>query len=313
MSSGPSGGARAALAASIDLEAAGRMLRLLVAPGLPADPLERRDPEAIAATASVLGAWLDLWFAPEVRGFDGVPEGPALLVGSHNGGLAAPDMFCLMVAGWRYFGPAAPAYGLAHDQVLTAPGLGWALARLGAVPASPSNAVTLLERGARVLVYPGGDVDVFRPYSERHRIKLAGRRGFARVALRAGAPIVPVVSVGAHETIRVLSDGRGLARAIGLKRWTRVEVLPVFACLPWGLWVGPAETHLPVPSQIRIRLLPPVPVARDPEAADDEERVAALATEVERRMQAGLDELAAEPGYGVRARLRALLEAARGP
>jgi len=268
--------------------------------------LDDRDPDFIRRHLRGFERLIDAWFAPEVDGLERVPDGRALIVGTHNGGNMAPDMLCLMAAFWRRFGPERPAYGLAHDQVFRVPMLGRLLSRLGAVPAGQERARALLERDATVLVYPGGDVDAFKPFRERHTVKFGGRTGFVRTALATGAPIVPVVSVGAHETVRVLGDGRGLARALGLKRWTRIEVLPVMLCLPWGVFLGPLEGHLPMPSKIRLRVLPPMKLAHPPSAAGDDALVRALAEQVRSTMQAALDELAREP-HGVRARLDELL------
>lgn len=274
----------------------------------PADPLTRRDPEAIAAFLELFGPVIDAWFAPEVIGAENAPEGPSLIVGTHNGGIMTPDMWILMLAGWRQFGPETPSYGLAHDQVMHMPIVGRALGLLGGVPARPDYASTLLERGAQVLVYPGGDVDTFRPWSERHTVKFGGRTGFVRLALRQHVPIVPVVSVGAHETFRVLTDGHRLAHALHLKELLRIEVLPVFLCLPWGLWIGPYELHVPLPSKIRMRALPPIRFDLPPSAAADDATVHALAEQVRSAMQAALDDLARVHDYGVRARLGELAQ-----
>lgn len=279
----------------------------------PSDPLACRDPEAIAAALEILGPLIDAWFAPEVEGLDGVPGGPALFVGTHNGGVMTPDMFALMVAGWRRFGCEVPSYGLAHDQVMKFPGVGRLIGLLGGVPARQGLAGKLLERGARVLVYPGGDVDTFKPWSERHLVKFAGRTGFIRLALRQRVPIVPVVSVGAHETFRVLTDGHALAERLHMKELFRVEVMPIFLCLPWGVAVGPFEGHMPMPSKMRIRVLPPIDLGHPSEAADNDALVHDLADLVRCRMQNALDAMAATPGYGVRARLAELLHLPPAP
>ncbi|MFD6107216.1 1-acyl-sn-glycerol-3-phosphate acyltransferase, partial [Nocardia salmonicida] len=70
-------------------------------------------------------------------------------------------------------------------------GLGPLLAKLGAEPATGENALAALARGEHVLVFPGGDVDAFKSWGERNRIIFDGRTGFARLAIRAGVPIVP--------------------------------------------------------------------------------------------------------------------------
>ena len=69
-------------------------------------------------------------------------------------------------------------------------------------------------RGARVLVFPGGDLDALKPWSRRNEVVFGERAGFIRVALRARAPIVPVVSAGGHEGFRVLPGGAAIARAL---------------------------------------------------------------------------------------------------
>jgi 1-acyl-sn-glycerol-3-phosphate acyltransferase len=177
------------------------------------------------------------------------------------------------------------------------------MSRLGAVPARRGLAQAALARGAKVLVYPGGDLDTFKPYRDRHRVTFGDRKGFVRTAIAAGVPIVPVVSVGAHETLRVLTDGRRLAHALGLHRLLRVEVVPVMLCLPWGLWVGAWETHIPLPSRLRIRVLPPLRFEVPREAANDDAVVTRARDVVAATMQRALDALVAEGGFGVRMRL----------
>jgi 1-acyl-sn-glycerol-3-phosphate acyltransferase len=265
----------------------------------PADPLGRRDPDFIRREMGWIGELLDLWFAPETTGLEHVPDGPALVVGMHNGGNLAPDMFATMVAFWRRFGPDRAAYGLAHDVVFKMPLAGRWIQRLGAVPAHRENAAELLHRGATVLVYPGGDLDAFKPWRERHLVKFGERSGFIRTALEARVPIVPVVSVGAHETFAILSDGRGAAKLLGLKRWTRLEVLPIILCLPWGVWIGSVESHIPVPSKVRIRVLPPIHLDGAP---DDEAYVRGAREEVRLTMQAAVDEMVREGNFGPLAR-----------
>ncbi|HRG98734.1 MAG TPA: hypothetical protein PLR99_20925, partial [Polyangiaceae bacterium] len=71
-------------------------------------------------------------------------------------------------------------------------------------------------------------------------------------ALEARVPIVPVAHAGAHETLRVLTDGHRFARAVGLQRFARAEIFPVHLSLPWGLAIGPWP-HIPLPTTLRYR------------------------------------------------------------
>lgn len=265
-----------------------------------ADLGTRRDVGTIRAYLPALDFLFRRYHHATVEGLAHVPHGPALAVGNHNGGLMSPDMFALMVAWWRHFGVESPAYGLMHDMPFRLPIVGELMPRLGAVHARPGNAMELLRRGAKVLVYPGGDIDAFRPWSRRHEIVFGERKGFVRVALRAGVPIVPVVSAGAHEAFRILTDGRGVVRRFGLKRLARVEVFPVTLCLPWGVSFG-AGFYWPMPVRIRIRVLPPIAWPHlGPEAAEDDAVVWRCREQVRAVMQAALDDLSREGGHGLR-------------
>lgn len=264
----------------------------------------RRDPEFIRANQDKLAFYFERYHHVTVEGFENVPDGPTLAVGNHNGGIMSPDMFGLMFAWWRHFGADDPAYGLAHDLGFRLPVLGEMLARAGGVPARQDNARALLDRGARVLVYPGGDLDAYRPWAHRHRIVWGERKGFIRVALRSGVPIVPIVSAGAHEAFRVLSDGRRLVAALGLKRISRIEVFPIALCLPWGITAGPAF-FLPMPVRVKIRVLPPLRWPElGPDAADDDAIVRRCRSEVHGVMQSALDELSRDRSLGARLRPR---------
>lgn len=263
-----------------------------------ADPGSRRDPAFIRAHLDKLGFFFDHYHRASVEGLEHVPEGRALVVGNHNGGTMSPDMFALMLAWWRRFGVEAPAFGLAHDLPFRLPIVGDLLPKIGAVHACPANAMALLRRDAKVLVYPGGDIDAYRPWSRRNFIEFGERVGFVKIALRTGAPIVPVVSAGAHDALRILTDGRALVRRLGLKRITRVEVFPIALCLPWGIAFGPGF-YLPIPVRIRIRMLPPIAwPSLGPDDADNPAVVRRCRDEVRERMQTALDALVREGGHG---------------
>src|SRR6185436_14926736 len=101
-------------------------------------------------------------------GLDRIPaDGPVLLVGNHSGGNVTPDTSVFTLAFCSYFGVERPFYQLAHNLVLSMPGLSF-LRKYGTVAASPKNAKKALGAGAAVLVYPGGDYEVHRPIWERH-------------------------------------------------------------------------------------------------------------------------------------------------
>jgi 1-acyl-sn-glycerol-3-phosphate acyltransferase len=263
----------------------------------------RRDPDFIARYHGLMAAVFERYHDVRIDGWQHVPEAAALCVANHNGGIMSPDMVALMLAWWRRFGPQAPTYGLAHDVPFLIPVVGDVLWKVGAVPAHPEHALELLARDAKVLVYPGGDLDAFRPHARRHEVVFGERSGFVRIALRAGSPIVPIVGVGAHEGFRVLSDGTSLVRLLGLERLTRIEVLPLLLAAPWGLVVGPMP-YIPLPLKMRLRILPAMSWPElGPSAADDDAVVWRCREEVRGAMQRGLDALVREGDFGPRIHL----------
>jgi 1-acyl-sn-glycerol-3-phosphate acyltransferase len=258
---------------------------------IPVADLDERDPDYIRE--NLPWAWLlaSLWFRGEVRGLGNIPEeGPVLLVGNHSGGNLTPDTTVLSLAFSGYFGVERPFYQLAHNLVLSMPGLSF-LRKYGTVAASPQNARRALDAGAVLLVYPGGDYEVHRPSWERNRIDFDRRTGFLRLALDRNVPLVPVVSIGGQETALFLTRGEGLARALRLDKLFRLKVLPISIAVPWGLNVGDMFGHIPLPAKITIEVLPPIDLREEFGPDPDLEHVY---DHVLRTMQDTLDAMAAE-------------------
>ncbi len=241
------------------------------------------------------------YFRVTTDGWEHVPsQGRMLVVGSHNGGLAAPDMFMLMYDWFDRYGTERLAYGLAHPGVWKYFGpVSTPAVQAGAVVAHPKMAMAALQKEAAVLVYPGGAEDVFRPYSQRHQIQFAGRKGFIKVALRERAPIVPVISLGAHESPIVLTDIYPLMKQFherGMPWLFDIDpvVFPIYLGLPWGIGLGPLP-NFPLPTQIHNRVCKPIEFDRyGRDAANDREYVDACYTLVQQQMQAELDRLVLE-------------------
>jgi 1-acyl-sn-glycerol-3-phosphate acyltransferase len=266
-------------------------LRRLISGRVPTADLDERDPDYVRETLPRLWLLASLWFRGEVRGLGNIPEeGPVLLVGNHSGGNLPADTFVFTLAFSTYFGVERPFHQLAHNLVLSFPGLSY-LRKYGTVAASHENARRALRAGSAVLVYPGGDYEVHRPSWERHEVDFDGRQGFIRLALEEDVPIVPVVSVGGQETALFLSRGEWLARALKLDELFRLKVLPISLALPWGVNVGDMLGHIPLPAKITIETLPPIHL-REEFGPDPD--VDAVYDHILQTMQDTLDALAAE-------------------
>jgi 1-acyl-sn-glycerol-3-phosphate acyltransferase len=263
---------------------------------IPAADLDERDPDFIRERLPQLWLLASLWFRGEVRGLGNIPDdGPVLLVGNHSGGNLTPDTTVFTLAFNSYFGVERPFYQLAHNLVLSMPGLSM-LRKFGTVAASPENAKKALRAGAALLVYPGGDYEVHRPSWHRHRVDFDRRKGFIRLALAQNVPIVPVVSVGGQETALFLSRGEGLARALRLDKLFRLKVLPISLAVPWGLNVGDMLGHVPLPAKITVEALAPIHLreefGEDPDLDEVYDHIIRL-------MQDTLEALAAERRFPV--------------
>jgi len=188
------------------------------------------------------------------------------------------------------------------------------LPKVGAVPADPEVAYRTLGAGKDLLVFPGGDWEAARPTRDRKKIDFAGRKGFVKVALKTGVPVVPLVICGAHETALIFSRGDKIAHFLGLDTTQRMKALPVTPQSIFALWKGIQTLRgkanpifMPLwianawmafpwfPSKITMELLDPIDMrAEIGHIEDEEERLQAGYDLVTGRMQAKLDELQAE-------------------
>jgi 1-acyl-sn-glycerol-3-phosphate acyltransferase len=253
--------------------------------------LDDRDPDYIRDWLPAFWLAASIYFRAEVRGLHRVPEeGGVLLVGNHSGGNLTPDSLVFSLAFNTYFGVERGFYQLAHNLVLSLPGLGW-MRKHGTIAAGHENAHAALAGGNALLVYPGGDYEVHRPSWESAKVDFGGRKGFIRLALDEDVPIVPVVSIGGQETALFLSRGEWLAQLLQLDKMFRLKVLPINIGPPWGLIVGDMIGRIPLPAKITIEVLKPIDLREEFGNDPDHDEVYA---EVTSRMQKTLTALQSE-------------------
>jgi len=225
------------------------------------------------------GFLYDSWWRVEVEGAELVPaHGRALLTANHAGILPWDGTMIGVALRREHPLPRHPRF-LVLDWAFDLPWISSAIRKVGGVVASPYNAIRLLEQDMLVAVFPEGVKGTGKPYSERYRLQRFGRGGFIEIALRTGAPIVPVAVVGSEEIYPKLADLPPLARLIGA---------PFFPVTPTFPWLGPLGV-IPLPSRWRIEFLAPIETAsygRD--AAADRGLVLELSERVRAEVQAAL-------------------------
>jgi 1-acyl-sn-glycerol-3-phosphate acyltransferase len=280
------GVARMVEAATEDTVAAVDIMRLTGVEPPPDDPFALRDPDYIRATLPAMRTLSDVYFRGEVSGLERIPEeGPVLLVGNHSGGTMIADTFVFAQAFYERFGPDRKFHQLAHDLVFRYPGLRTWVQRWGTVPASPANMRRALNQDSALLVYPGGDIETFRPTWESGEVDFAGRTGFVRLALETEVPIVPVVSVGGQETALFLGRGRRIARALSLDRRMRLKVVPPVLGPPFGVTILDLPMRVPMPAKIDVRVMPPIDLREElGRKADPEEGYRLVTSRMQRTL-----------------------------
>lgn len=234
---------------------------------------------------------MDYYFRMEIEGWDLLPPPPALVVGVHSGAPFVWDAWTVGIQWWRRFGQDRILHGTAHDALMAMPGVGAYFRSMGVLPAAPDSIAAALAAGRDVALWPGGEVDSLRLWTDRDKAVLGGRTGFIRMAINAGVPIVPVATVGGPDSMPVLLRGRRIAKAMQLDRIARLKLFPITISAPWG--IAPAALpEIPLPTKIRTAFQAPVELDRDPEKASDEDYVKAKYEEVRQSIQHGMDALA---------------------
>ncbi len=252
---------------------------------------EAIDPRLLRGSHELYKWATRLYHRAESTGVEHVPETGALLVGNHSGGIIAMDVPVISVPFYERFGHDRPLHVLAHDMLMMGP-TGAFMRKMGFLPATRDGARAALEDGGFTVVFPGGDYEATRPTRDMATIDFRGRTGYARTAIEAGVPIVPVVSIGGQEALWVIARSERLARAMPWTKLFRTESIPIVLGAPWGVTMG-FPPPIPLPTKIVTRFLEPI---HPDDAGGDPVALDALVRE---RMQAALDELKAARRFPV--------------
>ena len=221
------------------------------------------------------------WWRVKVEGVENLPfEGPGLIVANHSGVL--PYDGVMIAYAVEHLHPAQrKARFLADDWVATLPFASSLIRRLGGVRGCRENAERLLKQGELVAVFPEGVKGIGKYFHERYRLQRFGRGGFVQIAMRTGAPIVPVAVIGAEETHPILYKVNWLANALRA---------PFFPVSPTWPLLGPLG-FMPLPSKWQIVFGEPIPFdAYRPEDAENDFLVNQLKEKVRAVIQEMINE-----------------------
>lgn len=167
-----------------------------------------------------------IWHGYEVDGFENIPDSsPALLVYYH--GAIPIDYYYLMS---KCFVEKQRLIRAVGDQFLfKIPGWNILLEVLKVSPGSIQSCVQTLEEGHLLSISPGGVLEA--QFSDENYQLLWGKRiGFAKVALKAKVPIIPIFTKNVRESFRSISIGRRWLRKFYDK--LRLPVVPIYGGFP---------------------------------------------------------------------------------
>ena len=143
---------------------------------------------------------LRLYHRHEVHGISLVPQkGSVIIACTHS--LATYDILLLMTAIFQRYGRFPRS--LIDRAFYKLPGLGELMEKMGSIVGTHENAVTLLENGEVLYLAPGGMRESLRPSDSRYQIIWGKRRGFAKLAIETGSPVVLAACPRADDIFKV--------------------------------------------------------------------------------------------------------------
>ncbi|MCB0420754.1 MAG: acyltransferase family protein [Bdellovibrionales bacterium] len=204
------------------------------------------------------------YFRIRVEGMENIPlDSGAVIIPNHSGyaGLDA-----MILANEIYKATRRPARVLTHrfwffSHVTSKPAN-----LLGFIKASTQNGVKYLNKDQLVVLFPEGEQGNFKPTIRAYRLQ-EFKRGFVRMALLTGRPIVPTVIIGAEES------------HINLKTLKLDKIFGKNTILPLPLNV------IPLPAKWKIKVLKPIYLPFKPDAVNDSELVHSIAQDIQEKMQ----------------------------
>jgi len=140
---------------------------------------------------------LRAWHRAKAHGLEGLPrDRPVLFVAKHPRGWL---YFETMLLGLFTFftdrsWPEIQVMEKRGTSLHATPLIGWLRRNVNTIPATEEAALEALAAGRSVLVFPGGSREL---QGAPDVLNWGSHRGFARIAARAGVPVVPLAIAGA--------------------------------------------------------------------------------------------------------------------
>ena len=208
------------------------------------------------------------YFTVDCFGFENIPPHGerGMLVGNHSGGVPV-DAAMLFSACFFDLEPPRLVHGMVDKFANRWPVVSHWFNRVGQFTGLPEHAVRLLNEERLLMVFPEGTRGTGKLYKDRYQLVRFGT-GFMRIALKAGAPIVPFAFVGGEEAMPTIFHLKRLAKLFG------VPYIPVPPHL------------LPIPLPVHCEIHVGEPMHFDGDGTEADETIEEYIDEVKDRIRA---------------------------
>lgn len=190
--------------------------------------LSYRSSSFVKRVMSALWIPLKFIFRIEIQGEENIPkQGAFMLIANHNSGalIESHSLLFLMRELNR------TVFGLNHPALFKIPLVGTYFRKIGAITASKEAGLETLRAGHGLLIFPGGNRQALRPFSQRHKHSFPWAKGWADIAKMASidkeVPIVPVKFIGSHNVNPILACNTFISKILVLPWLLGVKWFPV--------------------------------------------------------------------------------------
>lgn len=247
------------------------------------------DLKTVARMEYLLNFFYQVWWKVDLTGLQHLPaEGPGLIVGNAGSIWHWPGLMLLCAlmkdkTKPRRLNIVCDLDFIEDERMYSM------LVEIGFVPASADNLKTLFDSGELAIVFPEGTPGLFKPFSERHRLRSFD---WTRIlpAVEKNVPIYPLATLGCDEAFPQIANLDGVARYLSLPAFPITPFMPLLP-FPFSL------ASLPI--RWKMRLMKPISYKGHGTRHDLEEIAKKESFYIEGEIQAELNRL-------LRARIKAI-------
>jgi 1-acyl-sn-glycerol-3-phosphate acyltransferase len=207
------------------------------------------------------------YFRLEIEGIERIPKkGAAIVLPNHSGymGIDAALLAHIITQNAKRL----PRVLTHHFWFLTET-TALPAQKMGFTEATLRNGIAELKKNHVVVLFPEGEAGNFKPTEKMYQLQ-EFRRGFVRMALDTGAPIIPTLVIGAEESQITLSN-------LKLTKFLKGLVIP----LPLNV--------IPLPTKWKIVFLEPIVLPFTKKSLRNETLVREICDEIQEKMQKAMN------------------------